>query len=213
MLKLSPFILLRPKRKICELFQHLEVFIETSIFLTLNFLLLLSSRFQLITFWFYFVFKKKNLYQKFLFCPLNTSAFVPKFTDNPMELQLSWPSGYYTLYTAKEDGTNVCPQEAGFQWNPGSVTDLNRIIHADNKGNLIGMKAVPSGELRAGVKTGFCSKIQEPGSNYFSQEWPAGKYCILRKSTDPGQGKCPKGKSYLGKRILSHSTLYLAFTR
>ena len=137
-------------------------------------------------------------------------CFVPTFTDNPMELKLSWPSGYYTLYTAKEDSTNVCPQETGFQWNSGSVTDLNRIIHTENNGNLIGIKEVPSGEMRAGVKTGFCSKIQEPGSNYFSQEWPAGKYCILRKSTDPGQGTCPKGKSYLGKRIL-HIVRHILF--
>ena len=117
-----------------------------------------------------------------------------------MQLKLSWPSGYYTLYAAKEDGTNVCPPETGFQWSSGSVTDLNRIIVRENRGNLIGIKAVPSGEWRAGVKTEFCSKIQEPGSSYFSPEWPAGKYCILRKSTDPGQGKCPKGKTDVLKR-------------
>ena len=116
-----------------------------------------------------------------------------------MELKLSWPAGYYTLLTAAKDGTNVCPQETGFQWQTGSVTNRNRDIVADNKRELIGIKPAASGEMGLGVKYGFCTKIQDPGSKYFSQEWPIGKYCILRKSIDPGKGQCPKSKLTFSK--------------
>ena len=112
-----------------------------------------------------------------------------------MELKLSWPSGYYTLFTAQNDGNKVCPQGTGFQWQKGSVTNRNReFIKQSTNRQLIGIKAAPDGDWELGIKYGFCSKIQEPGRKYFSQKWPRGKYCILRKSTDPGQGKCPDGK-------------------
>ena len=125
--------------------------------------------------------------------------------DNPMQLTLSWPSGYYSLYSAQRDGSDVCPQESGFQWATGSVTNRNRLIPESANGNLIGIKEAPSGgDFNAGVKFGFCTKIKDSGSNYFSPKWPAGKYCILRKSKDPGQGKCPDGKLEILRRILCY---------
>ena len=119
-----------------------------------------------------------------------------------MELTLSWPSGYYSLYSAQRDGNDVCPEESGFQWTDGSVTNRMRWIADSANRNLVGIKEAPSGEHKMGVKFGFCTKIKESGSKYFSPKWPRGKYCILRKSTDPGQGKCPDGKLEIVKRVL-----------
>ena len=115
--------------------------------------------------------------------------------DNPMELQLSWPSGYYSLFATTKDGNDVCPQESGFRWQPGSVTDQNHGTIKANKYELIGIQDhIASAGWDKGVKYGFCTKTQDPGSSYFSQDWPKGKYCILRKSIDPGNPKCPKSK-------------------
>ncbi|XP_073258586.1 uncharacterized protein [Porites lutea] len=111
---------------------------------------------------------------------------VKRAMDNPMELQLSWPSGYFSLFTASKDGTDVCPQGTGFKWRPGSVTDPNHVLIASTNLEFIGVGAY------VGVKYGFCTKTKEPGSSYFSQVWPSGKYCILRKSSNPGNPSCPK---------------------
>lgn len=110
---------------------------------------------------------------------------------------MSWPSGNYALFAAKKDGTEVCPQETGFQWYDGSVTDRNqRIYRRSNKdnGDLIGIEddLTRSGDFDVGVKFRFCSKIEDTDSEYFSPEWPKGRYCIVRKSA--GTEKCPKSK-------------------
>ena len=108
-----------------------------------------------------------------------------------MELQLSWPSGYFSLFTASKDSTDVCPQGTGFKWRSGSVTDQNHVLIASTNLEFIGVGAY------VGVKYGFCTKTKEPGSSYFSQVWPSGKYCILRKSSNPGNPSCPKSKLHV----------------
>lgn len=75
-----------------------------------------------------------------------------------MELQLSWPSGYFSLFTASKDGTDVCPQGTGFKWRPGSVTDQNHVLIASTNLESIGVGAY------VGVKYGFCTKTKEPGN-------------------------------------------------
>ena len=126
--------------------------------------------------------------------------------DHPMELGLSWPSGYYTLFMASNEGTNECPQETGFQWRTGSVKIPLRLLSSSTIGttHLISVEVSPYvPAVSSGITFRFCSKTQEPGSNYFSLKWPAGKYCILRKSVNPGQGTCPESKFFnvIDKRI------------
>ena len=121
-----------------------------------------------------------------------------------MELQLSWPSGYYSLFAAIDDTsfTKACPQGTGFQWRPGSITDQNHIIKFTSVPNSktaskIDIKLIgETGDLEklGGVKYEFCTKIQDPGSQYFSQDWPKGRYCILRKSRNTREPKCPRSK-------------------
>jgi len=111
---------------------------------------------------------------------------------------MSWPSGNYALFAAKKDGAEgraeVCPQETGFQWYDGSVTDRNQRILTSNNKDLIGIKEelTRSGKLDVGLKFGFCSKLKDTDSEYFSPEWPKGRYCIVRKSA--GKTKCPNSK-------------------
>lgn len=45
-----------------------------------------------------------------------------------MELQLSWPSGYYSLFAAKHNDTFLCPEGDGFQWKQGSITVQHHIF-------------------------------------------------------------------------------------
>ena len=45
-----------------------------------------------------------------------------------MELQLSWPSGYYSLFAAKQNNTFLCPEGDGFQWKQGSIRDQHHIF-------------------------------------------------------------------------------------
>ena len=137
-----------------------------------------------------------------------------------MMLRLSWPAGYYALYPAKlaislppslgntvaaailigaaaafvvTTGNNKCPQETGFQWREGSVTDPNLAIPR-NSNSAIDKIGIGTVNNRNEVEFSFCSKTRDPSSEYFSPQWPAGKYCILRKSIDPGQGECPPSK-------------------
>ena len=120
-----------------------------------------------------------------------------------MELQLSWPSGYYSLFAATHDTslTKVCPQGIGFQWRHGSITDQNHIIFtslptlmASLKINIKQIGKTGDWENFGGVKYEFCTKTQDPGSQYFSQDWPKGRYCILRKSRNTREPKCPRRK-------------------
>ena len=131
---------------------------------------------------------------------VNQSIFS---ADNPMELQLSWPSGYYSLFAAVDHPgyTKVCPQGTGFQWRPGSITDQNHIIFtslptlmASLKINIKQIGKTGDWENFGGVKYEFCTKTQDPGSQYFSQDWPKGRYCILRKSRNTREPKCPRSK-------------------
>ena len=134
---------------------------------------------------------------------VNQSIFS---ADNPMELQLSWPSGYYSLFGAmnSHSRTPTCPQGTGFQWRPGSITDQNHIL-SKKISNLpsywmINIEEIgETGETGdwenlGGVKYEFCTKTQDPGSQYFSQDWPKGRYCILRKSRNTREPKCPRSK-------------------
>ncbi|XP_078367256.1 uncharacterized protein LOC144651218 [Oculina patagonica] len=116
---------------------------------------------------------------------------VKRAKDNPMKLRLAWPAGYYSLYTAKTSGAKVCPKETGFQWSEGSVTERNRFFWPEPSSNTFSGIAFESFSDRSGVKFSFCSKTENPSSEYFSPQWPKGRYCILRKSTDPGHGQCP----------------------
>lgn len=89
-----------------------------------------------------------------------------------MELQLSWPSGYYTQFAATDDTslTKVCPQETGFQWRPGSITDQNHIftslltLMSSLKINIKRVGKPEDWETFGGVKYEFCTKTQDPGS-------------------------------------------------
>ena len=140
------------------------------------------------------------------FCTVNSKLIAHLSilsADNPMELQLSWPSGYYSLFAAI-DGTSltkVCPQETGFQWRPGSITDQNHIVFtslptlmSSIKIDIIQIDEPGDWEKFGGVKYEFCTKTQDPGSQYFSQDWPKGRYCILRKSRNTREPKCPSSK-------------------
>ena len=120
-----------------------------------------------------------------------------------MELQLSWPSGYYSLFAANDQPffTKACPQGTGFQWRPGSITDQNHIVFTKpNEIARLKIKIKQIGEPTrnrenfGGVKYEFCTKTQDPGSQYFSQDWPKGRYCILRKSRNTREPKCPRSK-------------------
>ena len=62
-----------------------------------------------------------------------------------MELQLSWPSGYYSLFAAKQnDGTFLCPEGGGFQWKQGNITDQHHIFFdtAEENKQKIGIQEV-----------------------------------------------------------------------
>ena len=130
---------------------------------------------------------------------VNQSIFS---ADNPMELQLSWPSGYYSLFGAMNyPSPPTCPQGTGFQWRPGSITDQNHIVSTSISNLLsplmIGIEEIgETGDWEnfGGVKYEFCTKTQDPGSQYFSQDWPKGRYCILRKSRNTREPKCPRSK-------------------
>ena len=120
-----------------------------------------------------------------------------------MELQLSWPSGYYSLFAAinYRSHTPTCPQGTGFQWRPGSITDQNHIVFTSISNLfsplMIGIKQIgETGDWEnfGGVKYKFCTKTQDPGSQYFSQDWPKGRYCILRKSRNTREPTCPRSK-------------------
>ena len=116
-----------------------------------------------------------------------------------MELQLSWPSGYYSLFGALNNpSTPTCPQGTGFQWRPGSITDQNHILTTSSFNLfaplMIAINYNEIGENLGGVKYEFCTKTQDPGSQYFSQDWPKGRYCILRKSRNTREPKCPRSK-------------------
>ena len=119
-----------------------------------------------------------------------------------MELQLSWPSGYYSLFGAKNyPSPPTCPQGTGFQWRPGSITDQNHIVSTAISNLLsplmIGIEEIgetEDWENFGGVKYEFCTKTEDPGSQYFSQDWPKGRYCILRKSRNTREPKCPRSK-------------------
>lgn len=114
-----------------------------------------------------------------------------------MKLRLAWPTGYFSLYTAKATSAKACPQGTGFQWSEGSVTNQNRGFWPEPPAKSLSMIAFEGHSDRPGVKFSFCSKTKNPSSEYFSPQWPPGRYCILRKSTDPGQGKCPPSKFFL----------------
>ncbi|XP_078363853.1 uncharacterized protein LOC144648092 [Oculina patagonica] len=114
---------------------------------------------------------------------------VHRAKDNPMKLRLAWPAGYFSLYTAKASGANVCPQRTGFQWSEGNVTNRNRGFWPNPPEESLSM--IGFGIDGSGITFSFCSKTENPSSEYFSPQWPLGRYCILRKSNDPGQGKCP----------------------
>ncbi|KAL9974323.1 hypothetical protein ACROYT_G011345 [Oculina patagonica] len=116
---------------------------------------------------------------------------VKRAKDNPMKLPLAWPVGYFSLYTAKSSGANVCPQGTGFQWSEGSVTNQNRGIWPVPPAKSLSMIGFEGQRYRTGVKFSFCSKTEDPSSEYFSPQWPPGRYCILRKSNNPLQAKCP----------------------
>ena len=120
-----------------------------------------------------------------------------------MELQLSWPSGYYSLFAAVDHPvfTKACPQGTEFQWRPGSITDQNHIVIRPETHVIaqlmIDIKQIgETGDWEnfGGVKYEFCTKTQDPGSQYFSQDWPKGRYCILRKSRNTREPKCPRSK-------------------
>lgn len=113
-----------------------------------------------------------------------------------MKLRLSWPTGYYSLYIAKRNGAHVFPQETGFQWSDGSVTERNRFFWPEPTAKSLSMIGFEGSRDKLGVKFLFCSKAENPSSEYFSPQWPPGRYCILRKSTDPGKGKCPPSKFF-----------------
>ena len=106
---------------------------------------------------------------------------------------MSWPSENYALFAAKKDGAEVCPQQTGFKWYGGNVTDRNRRIFESDP-HLIGIKneLTWSGDYDVGLKFGFCSKLKDTDSEYFSPEWPKGRYCIVRKSA--GKTNCPNSK-------------------
>ncbi len=123
-----------------------------------------------------------------------TNSRVNSSTDNPMKLPLAWPVGYFSLYTAKSSGANVCPQGTGFQWSEGSVTNQNRGIWPVPPAKSLSMIGFEGQRYRTGVKFSFCSKTEDPSSEYFSPQWPPGRYCILRKSNNPLQAKCPPSK-------------------
>ena len=121
-----------------------------------------------------------------------------------MKLRLAWPTGYYSLYIAKKNDTQVFPQETGFKWIDGSATERNRIFSPMPSAKYLSMIGIGiEREREVGVKFSFCSKIDDPSSEYFSSQWPPGRYCILRKSTDPGKGKCPPSKFILCSLIWS----------
>ena len=111
-----------------------------------------------------------------------------------MKLRLAWPTGYYSLYIATKNGAHVFPQETGFQWIDGSVTERNRFFWPEPSAKSLSMIGFEGSPDKLGVKFSFCSKVENPSSEYFSPQWPPGRYCILRKSTDPGKGKCPPSK-------------------
>ena len=140
------------------------------------------------------------------FNTVNTKVIVNQSifsADNPMELQLSWPSGYYSLFAAIYDTslTKACPQGTGFQWRSGSITDQNHVIFTFEP-NIVALFRIDIKEIGkpedwenfGGVKYEFCTKTQDPGSQYFSQDWPKGRYCILRKSRNTREPKCPRSK-------------------
>ena len=120
----------------------------------------------------------------------------------PMHTHISSPADNPWNFSCRghPDITRSLPQErmekrSGFQWQPGSVTDQNHGFAASTKNELIGIRDhTTSAEWDKGIKYGFCTKTQDPSGNYFSQDWPKGKYCILRKSIDPKNPKCPKSK-------------------
>ena len=56
-----------------------------------------------------------------------------------MRLRLAWPTGYYSLYIAKKNGAHVFPQETGFQWIDGSVTERNRFFWPDPSAKSLSM--------------------------------------------------------------------------
>ena len=79
------------------------------------------------------------------------------------------------------------------------MKERNRFFSPEPSAKSLSMIGFEGHSNDLGVKFSFCSKVQDPSSEYFSPQWPPGRYCILRKSTDPGKGKCPPSKCILAR--------------